>query len=114
MTTLSTTNKTALITGASSGIGMALAHQFAQDGYQLVLAARGVAKMQALADELQRKFKVSVTVIGADATTTDGYSTTLFVLGVERGLALINQQPGVDALIIDANHKLHLSRGLTP
>ena len=42
---------------------MALAHQFAQDGYQLVLAARGVAKMQALADELQRKFKVSVTVI---------------------------------------------------
>jgi short-subunit dehydrogenase len=72
LTTLSTTNKTALITGASSGIGMALAHQFAQDGYQLVLAARGVAKMQALADELQRKFKVSVTVIGADLETHDG------------------------------------------
>jgi short-subunit dehydrogenase len=72
LTTLSTTNKTALITGASSGIGMALAHQFAQDGYQLVLAARGVAKMQALADELQRKFKVAVTVIGADLQTNDG------------------------------------------
>ena len=51
---------------------MALAHQFAQDGYQLVLAARGVAKMQALADELQRKFKVAVTVIGADLETNDG------------------------------------------
>ena len=51
---------------------MALAHQFAQDGYQLVLTARGVAKMQALADELQRKFKVSVTVIGADLETHDG------------------------------------------
>jgi short-subunit dehydrogenase len=72
LTTLSKTNKTALITGASSGIGMALAHQFAQDGYQLVLAARSVAKMQALADELQRKFKVSVTVIGADLETHDG------------------------------------------
>ena len=72
MTTLSTSNKTALITGASSGIGKALAHQFAQDGYQLVLAARGVAKMQALADELQRKFKVTVTVIGADLETHDG------------------------------------------
>ena len=72
MTTLSTSNKTALITGASSGIGKALAHQFAQDGYQLVLAARGVAKMQALADELQRKFKVAVTVIGADLETNDG------------------------------------------
>jgi len=72
LTTLSTSNKTALITGASSGIGKALAHQFAQDGYHLVLAARGVAKMQALADELQRKFKVAVTVIGADLQTNDG------------------------------------------
>ena len=55
----------------------------------------------------------SVTIIGPDATTTDGYSTTVFVLGVERGLALVNQHPDVDALIIDANHKLHLSQGLT-
>ena len=72
MTTLSTSNKTALITGASSGIGKALAHQFAHDGYQLVLAARGVAKMQALADELQRTYKVTVTVIAADLETHDG------------------------------------------
>jgi NAD(P)-dependent dehydrogenase (short-subunit alcohol dehydrogenase family) len=49
-----TPHKTALITGASSGIGKALAYHFAQDGYQLVLAARGVAKMQALADELAK------------------------------------------------------------
>lgn len=56
----------------------------------------------------------SVTIVGPDATTTDGYSTTVFVLGVERGLALIDQHPEVEALIIDANHKLHLSRGLTP
>jgi short-subunit dehydrogenase len=72
LTTLSTSNKTALITGASSGIGKALAHQFAQDGYQLVLAARGVAKMQALADGLQRTYKVTVTVIAADLETHDG------------------------------------------
>ena len=65
-------HKTALITGASSGIGKALAHQFAQDGYELVLAARSVAKMQALADELQQQFNVLVTVIGADLETDDG------------------------------------------
>lgn len=64
--------KTVLITGASSGIGQALAHHFAQDGYQLVLAARGVARMQALADELQQRFNVVVTVIGADLETNDG------------------------------------------
>jgi short-subunit dehydrogenase len=67
-----TPHKTALITGASSGIGKALAYHFAQDGYQLVLAARGVARMQALADALQEQFKVVVTVIGADLETNDG------------------------------------------
>jgi hypothetical protein len=67
-----TSHKTALITGASSGIGKALAHHFAKDGYQLVLAARGVAKMQALADDLQKNFKVAVTVIGADLETNGG------------------------------------------
>jgi hypothetical protein len=68
----STTTKTALITGASSGIGKALAENFAKDGYNLVLAARGVAKMQALADDLQRRYKISATVIGADLETNDG------------------------------------------
>jgi len=67
-----TPHKTALITGASSGIGKALAYHFAQDGYQLVLAARGVARMQALADALQKQFKVDITVIGADLETNDG------------------------------------------
>jgi short-subunit dehydrogenase len=67
-----TTSKTALITGASSGIGKALAENFAKDDYNLVLAARGVPKMQALADDLQRRYKITVTVIGADLETSDG------------------------------------------
>lgn len=66
------TQKTALITGASSGIGLALAGHFAQDGYHLVLAARSVAKMQALADQLHSQFQVNVTVIGADLETNGG------------------------------------------
>jgi short-subunit dehydrogenase len=70
--TAPTIHKTVLITGASSGIGKALAHQFAHDGYQLVLAARSVAKLQALADELQQQFKVIVTVIGADLESQNG------------------------------------------
>lgn len=68
----STSAKTALITGASSGIGEALAHNFAKDGYDLVLAARGVAKMQALASELEKNHGIKVSVIGADLETSDG------------------------------------------
>lgn len=56
----------------------------------------------------------SVSVLGADATLTDGLSTAVFVMGVERGLAMIHRLPGVDAIIIDAQHRLHYSQGLMP
>jgi thiamine biosynthesis lipoprotein len=57
---------------------------------------------------------LSTTVIGPDATLTDGLSTALFVLGVEGGLALIETFPGYDAVIVDSTGKLSYSSGLTP
>ena len=65
-------SKTTLITGASSGIGYALAEHFARDGYDLVLAARGLAKMQVLAADLQRRYPIQVTVLAADLQTPEG------------------------------------------
>lgn len=55
---------------------------------------------------------MGVTVLGADATLTDALSTTLFVLGVEAGLALANRLDGIDAIIIDAEGRMHLSDDL--
>jgi thiamine biosynthesis lipoprotein len=52
---------------------------------------------------------LSVTILGPDATLTDGLSTSVFVLGLEQGLALINRLPGIDAIIIDPEGKLHFS-----
>ncbi len=54
----------------------------------------------------------SATVIGADATTTDALSTTVFILGPQKGLQLIESLPGVDAIIIDSQAKIHYSSGL--
>ncbi len=51
----------------------------------------------------------SVTILGEDAITTDALSTTVFVLGAKRGLALVNRLPGIDAVIIDNVGKLHYS-----
>ncbi len=55
----------------------------------------------------------SATVIGADATLTDALSTTVFVLGVERGLQLIAQLPGVEAVVVDEQGRIFHSDGLT-
>ena len=57
---------TALITGASSGIGAALATCFARDGHRLVLVARSEDKLQAMAAELRAEHRTSVDVLPAD------------------------------------------------
>lgn len=54
----------------------------------------------------------SVTILGPNATFTDALSTSVFVLGPERGLDLINRLPGIDAIIIDAEGRLRYSADL--
>lgn len=54
----------------------------------------------------------SASILAARAIDSDALSTTTFVLGVEKGLALIDSLPGVDAIIIDGSGKLHYSRDL--
>lgn len=56
----------------------------------------------------------SVTIIGNEALITDGLSTAVFVLGATEGLAMIERLPGVDAIIIDNQRKMHFSEGLAP
>lgn len=56
----------ALVTGASSGIGEALTHCFAQAGHDLVLVARSVDKLQALAAQLTAQYQVAALVMPAD------------------------------------------------
>jgi uncharacterized protein len=61
-------NQTALITGASGGIGYELAKLFASDHYNLVLVARSAPKLAQVADELQRQFGISAKSIPLDLT----------------------------------------------
>ncbi len=60
----------ALITGASAGIGAALARQFAEHDFDLIITARREANLQALAEELSSL--VEVEVISCDLATTGG------------------------------------------
>jgi thiamine biosynthesis lipoprotein len=54
----------------------------------------------------------SVSIIGPDATTTDALSTSVFVMGPERGLGLVNTLPDIEAVIIDNEGRMQLSDGL--
>jgi FAD:protein FMN transferase len=56
----------------------------------------------------------SVTIIGANATLTDGLSTSVFVLGPERGMALVERLGDVDAVLVTSDGRVLYSSGLAP
>lgn len=58
--------KTALITGASSGLGVEFANQLAARGANLVLVARRKDRLQAVADAVKLSYKVDVQIVAAD------------------------------------------------
>lgn len=58
--------QTALVTGASSGIGESFARQLAAQGANLVLVARREERLQALANELSRDFSIKTHIIALD------------------------------------------------
>jgi short-subunit dehydrogenase len=70
----------ALVTGASSGIGAALARELAQHGHDLVLSARRVEPMRALATDLQA-VGATCTVIAADLSKPGGAAALAAELG---------------------------------
>ena len=55
----------------------------------------------------------SATVFGPDAVITDALSTSVFVMGVERGLTLIGTLPDYESIVIDAEGQVFYSDGLT-
>lgn len=79
--------RTALITGASSGIGRELARVFAANDFDLVITARRALRLNVLARELERRHGVRVTALGADLAEP-GVPESLFEETEGQGVAI--------------------------
>ena len=73
--------KTALITGATSGLGAAFSRQLASEGYGLVIHGRNDERLQANADEIRKAHGVDVEVIVADLSGAEGVEKVAQRLG---------------------------------
>ncbi len=63
--------KTVIITGASSGIGKALAYEYAQHGANLVLAARKYAELCLIAQDIENKYHVKAIAVATDVSSEE-------------------------------------------
>jgi short-subunit dehydrogenase len=88
---------TALITGASSGIGAVYADRLAKRGYDLILVARNQGRLQALAARLESETGRSVRTLAADLNDKADLARVEAVLKSDASLSLLVNNAGVGA-----------------
>ena len=86
---------TALVTGATSGIGRAFAQQLADGGHSLVLVARTHDDLESLAGQLRRTTGVPVETLAADLSTADGCRIVTDRLTMDRPVDLLVNNAGI-------------------
>ena len=89
------TQGTALITGASSGIGATYADRLAKRGFDLLLVARDQTRLETLAAELRAKTSVTVEVLRADLTSAADISSVEQRLRSDASITLLLNNAGV-------------------
>jgi len=88
--------QTALVTGASAGIGIDLAECFAKDGYDVILAARTESALRAIADRLAKTYAIRATPIATDLGVIGG--------GQRLAEAIKNAGLSVDVVVNNAGY----------
>jgi short-subunit dehydrogenase len=88
--TVSSTAKWAVITGASSGIGKALAFEFAKNGFNLFLTARNENALAEIAEACRRRFDVETEVFPADLADADSTDRLVREVSGRRFDVLVN------------------------
>ena len=120
----------ALITGASSGIGLELGRLLAADGYDLVLVARDAKKLQSIGDELATQYSVLTHIFPADLADPNACAKIMEFLenrkitvdtlinnagfGTHGEFATLDLQQELNLLQVNITSLVHLTRLLLP
>lgn len=94
-------NKTALITGASSGIGKACAKYLAKKGVNLVLTGRRKEKLKEIKDKYIKKYNINITILSFDVSNQKD---------VQKNLSKLLKDTNIDILINNAGLALGLEK----
>jgi len=89
---------TAVVTGASSGIGKVYADRLGARGYDLLLVARRGDRLQAIANDLQARFPIKVGVFVADLAQPSGLSETMQKLSSDPAITLLVNNAGTSSV----------------
>jgi uncharacterized protein len=94
----------AIITGASSGIGLELTTQLASAGINLLINSRHVEKLKAVEVSLKSKYSIEIIVVDADVSETSGiYKIVQASQGLNVGLLIHSAGYGTSGLFLDAS-----------
>jgi short-subunit dehydrogenase len=85
---------TAIVTGASSGIGKVYADRLAARGYDLVLVARRADRLQQIAADLQERFSIRAQVLVADLSQPAGLSATIDKIASDESISVLVNNAG--------------------
>ncbi|MGO4666934.1 SDR family NAD(P)-dependent oxidoreductase [Bosea sp. 2YAB26] len=87
---LGLSGRTALVCGASKGIGKGIARALAREGVNVALLARGREALEEAADEIRKETSVTVTTVSADITQADSVASAAQTLRAVPGFSTLN------------------------